>query len=91
MDKYAYHCMSPSLFSLHETTDAPLVFSPEMKGMRKVAFKILGPALVLTIIVMWACLPVYWGSRTSFSSLVLGCHDLPLRISTLARHGGDTG
>lgn len=33
-----------------------------MKGLRKVAFKILGPALVLTIVVMWACLPVYWGS-----------------------------
>lgn len=41
-----------------------IVFSPEMAGLRKVVLKILGPALVLIILVMWACLPLYWGSRT---------------------------
>ena len=36
-----------------------------MAGLRKVVLKILIPALVLIIIVMWACLPFYWGSRKS--------------------------
>jgi ABC-type glycerol-3-phosphate transport system permease component len=36
-----------------------------MAGLRKVVLKILIPALILIIIVMWACLPFYWGSRKS--------------------------
>lgn len=37
-----------------------------MAGLRKVMLKILIPALILIIIVMWACLPFYWGSRESY-------------------------
>lgn len=36
-----------------------------MAGLRKVVLKILIPSLILIIIVMWACLPFYWGSCES--------------------------
>ncbi|RSH94790.1 hypothetical protein EHS25_004596 [Saitozyma podzolica] len=37
-------------------------WSPQMKPLRKVVFKILGLSTTLIILVMWACLPFYWGS-----------------------------
>lgn len=33
-----------------------------MAMFRKIAFKILGGTIVITIVVMWLCLPFYWGS-----------------------------
>ncbi|WVN89462.1 uncharacterized protein L203_104685 [Cryptococcus depauperatus CBS 7841] len=37
-------------------------WSPEMAAFRKIAFKILISTVVITIIVVWLCLPLYWGS-----------------------------
>ncbi|WVQ76068.1 hypothetical protein IAR50_005705 [Cryptococcus sp. DSM 104548] len=37
-------------------------WDPEMAHLRKIAFKILGGTLVITTIVVWLCLPLYWGS-----------------------------
>ncbi|OXG97694.1 hypothetical protein C370_07267 [Cryptococcus neoformans A1-35-8] len=37
-------------------------WDPEMAHLRKIAFKILGGTVVITVIVIWLCLPVYWGS-----------------------------
>ena len=39
------------------------VWAPEMKTFRILALKILGPTILLMIVVIWACLPLYWGSR----------------------------
>ena len=36
-----------------------------MAPFRKVTFKILGPTTILMVVIMWLCLPVYWGSRAS--------------------------
>jgi hypothetical protein len=33
-----------------------------MAAFRKLAFMILGKAAVISILVMWSCLPFYWGS-----------------------------
>ena len=39
------------------------VFDPQMAFFRKIVYKILGGGLVMTIIIMWLALPLYWGSR----------------------------
>lgn len=39
------------------------VWSPELAMLRSIIFKILGGGTVITILVMWICLPFYWGSR----------------------------
>ena len=36
-----------------------------MAPFRKITFKILGPTTILMVVIMWLCLPVYWGSRAS--------------------------
>ncbi|KIR35936.1 endoplasmic reticulum protein [Cryptococcus deuterogattii MMRL2647] len=36
----------------------------EMAMFRRIAFKILGGTIVITIVVMWLCLPFYWGSSS---------------------------
>jgi hypothetical protein len=41
------------------------VFDPEMAPFRKIVFKILGGSTIITILVMWICMPLYWGSRES--------------------------
>lgn len=33
-----------------------------MAMFRKIASKILGTTVVITVIVMWLCVSVYWGS-----------------------------
>ncbi|KAG8708137.1 hypothetical protein FRC08_000094 [Ceratobasidium sp. 394] len=38
------------------------VFDPKIAHLRKVYINIMGMTLVLTIIIMWTCLLVYWGS-----------------------------
>ncbi|ODN82224.1 hypothetical protein L202_02510 [Cryptococcus amylolentus CBS 6039] len=37
-------------------------WDPEMAKFRGIAFKILGMTVVITTLVVWLCLPVYWGS-----------------------------
>ncbi|GFZ47651.1 hypothetical protein JCM24511_05397 [Saitozyma sp. JCM 24511] len=37
-------------------------WSPELAMLRSIIFKILGGGTVITILVMWICLPFYWGS-----------------------------
>ncbi|ORY30405.1 hypothetical protein BCR39DRAFT_564917 [Naematelia encephala] len=37
-------------------------FDPQMAPFRKIVIKILGMVTVLSVIVMWLCLPLYWGS-----------------------------
>ncbi|WVQ76067.1 hypothetical protein IAR50_005704 [Cryptococcus sp. DSM 104548] len=37
-------------------------WDPEMAPFRKITFKILGMTVLITTIVAWLCLPVYWGS-----------------------------
>jgi hypothetical protein len=39
-----------------------IVFDPEMAIRRKVVLTILARVTVLSILVMWTCLPLYWGS-----------------------------
>lgn len=39
-----------------------IVFDPEMAVRRKVVLTILTRVVVLSILVMWTCLPLYWGS-----------------------------
>jgi hypothetical protein len=39
------------------------VFDPQMAFFRKIVFKILGSGTIMTIIIMWLALPLYWGSR----------------------------
>ena len=36
-----------------------------MAAFRKIVFKILGGGTIMTIIIMWLALPLYWGSRES--------------------------
>lgn len=38
------------------------ILSPEMLKFRKIVTKILGSTMLLAILLMWICLPVYWGS-----------------------------
>ncbi len=40
--------------------------SSEMAPFRKIAFKILGGTTMISILVMWLSLPLYWGSRGSY-------------------------
>jgi hypothetical protein len=37
--------------------------------LRSIIFKILGGGTVITILVMWICLPFYWGSREWFTTM----------------------
>ncbi|KAK4686647.1 hypothetical protein P7C73_g3478, partial [Tremellales sp. Uapishka_1] len=37
-------------------------WAPEMKMFRGIIFKILGGTVAISILVMWAALPLYWGS-----------------------------
>ncbi|RXK34817.1 hypothetical protein M231_07935 [Tremella mesenterica] len=37
-------------------------WDPQMKKFRGIVFKILGMTTIITILVMWATLPLYWGS-----------------------------
>ncbi|KAL7419022.1 hypothetical protein Q5752_006707 [Cryptotrichosporon argae] len=61
-------------------------FSPEMKMFRGIVFKILGVTVVITILVMWACLPLYWGS--SWKS---GVYTDRLTVRVIDNDGGAVG
>ncbi|WVF69967.1 hypothetical protein IAT40_004752 [Kwoniella sp. CBS 6097] len=61
-------------------------FSPEMKMFRQLAFKILGGTVVITIIVMWLCLPLYWGSLWKANK-----YTDKLTVRVIDRDGGQIG
>ncbi|WVQ98009.1 hypothetical protein IAU59_005129 [Kwoniella sp. CBS 9459] len=61
-------------------------FSPEMKMFRNLAFKILGGTVFITIIVMWLCLPVYWGSLWKANK-----YTDKLTVRVIDRDGGEIG
>ena len=46
-----------------------VVWAPQMANFRKIVYKILGSTTVITILVMWLALPLYWGSREWFALL----------------------
>jgi hypothetical protein len=45
-----------------------VVWAPEMKMFRGIVYKILGGTVVITVLVMWACMPLYFGSCEFISS-----------------------
>ncbi|ORX38840.1 hypothetical protein BD324DRAFT_576967 [Kockovaella imperatae] len=61
-------------------------WDPEMKPFRKIALKILGPTVVLSILVMWACLPAYWGSLWKSNHFTDR-----LTVRVIDRDGGEIG
>ena len=68
---------------------------------RKIVFKILGGTVFITIIVMWLCLPLYWGSRGFLLSSVMIRQLMPvwksnhftnkLTVRIIDRDGGSIG
>ncbi|OXM77023.1 endoplasmic reticulum protein [Cryptococcus neoformans Bt63] len=61
-------------------------WDPEMAMFRKIAFKILGATIVITIIVMWLCLPFYWGSLWKSNK-----YTDKLTVRVIDRDGGEIG
>ncbi|KAG9104131.1 hypothetical protein FRC07_009843, partial [Ceratobasidium sp. 392] len=62
------------------------VFDPKIAHLRKIYAKILGMTLALTIIIMWICLPVYWGSLARSAT-----HAPSLKAWVIDRDGGEIG
>ncbi|KAB5590166.1 Nitrosoguanidine resistance protein SNG1 [Ceratobasidium theobromae] len=62
------------------------IFDPKIAPLRKVYTKIMVMTLVLTIIMMWICLPVYWGSLARSAS-----HAPSLKAWVIDRDGGEIG
>ena len=60
LEKCSYGC--ESLFLPSAMLMA--VFAPELKEKRMTVYKILTVSMIITIVVMWSCLPLYWGSCT---------------------------
>ncbi|WVR09756.1 hypothetical protein IAU60_006832 [Kwoniella sp. DSM 27419] len=60
--------------------------SPEIAPLRAVALKILVGTLVITTIVMWLCLPVYWGSLWKANK-----YTDKLTVRIIDRDGGEVG
>lgn len=61
-------------------------WSKEIAPLRKVTFKILGGTVFITMIVMWCCLPLYWGSLWKSNTFT---HHLTVRV--IDRDGGAIG
>ncbi|WVQ83351.1 hypothetical protein IAT38_005490 [Cryptococcus sp. DSM 104549] len=61
-------------------------FDPEMAMFRKIAFKILIGTCVITTVVMWLCLPVYWGSLWKSNR-----YTDKLTVRVIDRDGGEIG
>ncbi|QRV72212.1 nitrosoguanidine resistance protein SNG1 [Ceratobasidium sp. AG-Ba] len=62
------------------------VFDPKIAHLRGIYTKIMGMTLVLTVIMMWICLPVYWGSLARSAS-----HAPSLKTWVIDRDGGEIG
>lgn len=67
---------------------APLtpVFDPELAPLRKIVYKIYAGTCIITILVMWICAPVYWGSLWKADKYV---NRLAVRV--IDRDGGAIG
>ncbi|KAF8596973.1 hypothetical protein BDV93DRAFT_500004 [Ceratobasidium sp. AG-I] len=65
---------------------AHTIFDPKIAHLRKIYTKIMGMTLVLTIVMMWICLPVYWGSLAHSST-----HGPSLETWIIDRDGGEIG
>ncbi|CAE6452389.1 unnamed protein product [Rhizoctonia solani] len=62
------------------------IFDPKIAHLRKIYTKILLGTLALTIIIMWICLPVYWGSLARTNT-----HAPSLKMWVMDRDGGEIG
>lgn len=62
LEKFKYGCEYDTASVYLLDADKSTVWDPEVAMFRKIAFKILGATIVITIVVMWLCLPFYWGS-----------------------------
>ncbi|CEL62334.1 Nitrosoguanidine resistance protein SNG1 OS=Saccharomyces cerevisiae (strain ATCC 204508 / S288c) GN=SNG1 PE=1 SV=1 [Rhizoctonia solani AG-1 IB] len=65
---------------------AHTVFDPRVAPLRKIYTKIMLMTLTLTIIMMWICLPVYWGSLARSAT-----HAPSLTAWVIDRDGGEIG
>ncbi|KAG8735473.1 hypothetical protein FRC10_010470 [Ceratobasidium sp. 414] len=65
---------------------AHTIFDPKIAHLRAIYIKIMGTTLALTIIMMWICLPVYWGSLTHSAT-----HAPSLKAWVIDRDGGEIG
>ncbi|CAE6527088.1 unnamed protein product [Rhizoctonia solani] len=65
---------------------AHTVFDPKIAHLRKIYTKIILATLALTIITMWICLPVYWGSLARTNT-----HAPSLKMWVMDRDGGEIG
>ncbi|KAF8748820.1 hypothetical protein RHS01_10535 [Rhizoctonia solani] len=65
---------------------AHTVFDPRVAPLRKIYTKIMVMTLVLTIVMMWICLPVYWGSLARSAT-----HAPSLTTWVIDRDGGEIG
>ncbi|KAG9120716.1 hypothetical protein FRC07_003669 [Ceratobasidium sp. 392] len=62
------------------------VFDPEVTRFRKIYIKMVGMTLVLIIIMIWVCAPVYWGSLASTAT-----NAPSLKTLVIDRDGGEIG
>ncbi|KAG8729018.1 hypothetical protein FRC12_021311 [Ceratobasidium sp. 428] len=62
------------------------VFDPKIAHLRAIYIKIMGMTLVLTVVMMWICLPVYWGSLAH-----TGTHAPSLKTWVIDQDGGEVG
>ncbi|KAG8726274.1 hypothetical protein FRC11_000443, partial [Ceratobasidium sp. 423] len=65
---------------------AHTVFDPKIAHLRQIYTKIILGTLVLTIVTMWICLPVYWGSLARTNT-----HAPSLKMWVMDRDGGEIG
>ncbi|KAG9085106.1 hypothetical protein FRC07_013457, partial [Ceratobasidium sp. 392] len=65
---------------------AHTVFDPRIAHLRKIYTKILLGTLALTIVMMWICVPVYWGSLARSAT-----HAPSLKMWVIDRDGGEVG
>lgn len=65
---------------------AHTVFDPKIAHLRKIYMKIMLMTLALTIVVMWICLPVYWGSLARTAT-----HGPSLKTWVIDQDGGEIG
>ncbi|KAG8729317.1 hypothetical protein FRC11_009069 [Ceratobasidium sp. 423] len=65
---------------------AHTIFDPKIAPLRKIYTKIILMTLVLTIIMMWICLPVYWGSLARSAN-----HAPSLKTWVIDADGGEIG
>lgn len=65
---------------------AHTVFDPKIAHLRQIYIKIMASTLVLTIVMMWICLPVYWGSLARSAT-----HAPSLKTWVIDRDGGEIG